>query len=59
LISPDVGFVCRNDRDYVTALRSIASISPQACREKAMREFHYRRMAADYVTEYEQEIARA
>ena len=57
LISPDVGFVCRDDRDYVTALRSIASISPQACREKAMREFHYQRMAADYVKEYEKEIA--
>ena len=57
LISPDVGFVCRDDRDYVTALRSIGSISPKACREKAMREFHYQRMAADYVSEYEKEIA--
>src|SRR5688500_2097995 len=57
LISPDVGFVCRDDREYVAALRSIASISPMACREKAMREFNYRRMAADYVNEYEQEIA--
>jgi len=57
LISPDVGFVCRTDREYVTALRKVAGISPQACREKATREFHYRRMAADYVAEYEKEIA--
>jgi glycosyltransferase involved in cell wall biosynthesis len=57
LITPDVGFVCRNDRDYVAALQNVVKISPQACREKAMREFHYQRMAADYVSEYEKEIA--
>jgi glycosyltransferase involved in cell wall biosynthesis len=57
LITPDVGFVCRDDREYVNALRNVAKISPRACREKAMREFHYQRMAADYVSEYEKEIA--
>ena len=57
LITPDVGFVCRNDRDYVNAVHRVANISPQACREKAMREFHYRRMAADYLREYEKELA--
>ena len=57
LITPDVGFVCRDDREYVAALRNVGNISPQACREKAMREFHYQRMAADYVSEYEKEIA--
>jgi glycosyltransferase involved in cell wall biosynthesis len=57
LITPDVGFVCRNDGDYVRALRGVSRISPEACREKAVREFHYQRMAADYVVEYEKEIA--
>jgi len=57
LITPDVGFICRDDRDYVAALRNVANISPQTCRDKAMREFHYQRMAADYVSEYEKEIA--
>lgn len=57
LISPDVGFVCRDDRDYVAALKNLPRISPQACREKALREFHYQRMARDYVTEYEKELA--
>jgi hypothetical protein len=57
LITPDVGFVCRNDSDYVAALSNVSRISPQVCREKAMREFHYQRMGADYVTEYEKEIA--
>ena len=57
LITPDVGFVCRNDRDYVAALRNVVNISPHACREKAMREFNYQRMVADYVREYEKELA--
>ena len=57
LISPDVGFVCRDDRDYVAALRNLPRISSKACRDKAMREFHYQRMARDYVTEYEKELA--
>lgn len=58
IISPDVGFVCREDRDYVAAINKIEKISPQACREKAMRDFHYLRMARDYVAEYEKEISR-
>jgi glycosyltransferase involved in cell wall biosynthesis len=58
IISPDVGFVCRNESDYVAAVNSIANISPQACRDKAMREYYYLRMAADYAAEYEKEIAR-
>ena len=57
LITPDVGIVCRHDRDYVNALHRITNISPQACREKALRDFHYQRMAADYVIEYQKELA--
>jgi glycosyltransferase involved in cell wall biosynthesis len=57
IISPDVGFVCRDERDYVAAINRIGDISPQACRDKAMREFHYLRMASDYLIEYEKEIA--
>jgi len=58
IISPDVGIVCHDETDYVAAVDSIANISPRACREKAMKEYHYLRMAADYVAEYEQELAR-
>ena len=58
VISSDVGFVCKNDDDYVAAIHSIESISPRACRDKAMREYHYLRMASDYVIEYQKEIAR-
>ena len=58
VISPDVGFVCRNEDDYVAAINNLARISPRSCRDKAMREYHYLRMAADYVLEYQKEIER-
>jgi len=56
IITPDVGFVCRDMDDYVAAVGRIAEISPQICRDKAMRDYHYRRMSAGYVVEYEKEI---
>lgn len=58
IISSEVGFVCTDREDYVAAVNRVAEISPRACREKAMREYHYLRMAADYVAEYQKEIAR-
>lgn len=58
IISSDVGFVCKDEDDYVAAVESIADISHQTCRDKATRDYHYMRMAADYVIEYEKEIAR-
>lgn len=57
IITRDVGFICRYEPDYVNAIRRAGEISPQACREKAMREFHYLRMAKDYVAEYEKELS--
>jgi glycosyltransferase involved in cell wall biosynthesis len=53
LVSPDVGFVCETESDYLQAVASLARISPSSCRRKAMRDFHYRRMASDYVRIYE------
>ena len=58
IISPDVGFVCKSDHDYVAAINNISSISPRACRNKAMKDYHYLRMASDYVFEYQKELAR-
>ncbi len=57
LVSADVGFVCSSMDEYRRAFAGIASIEPRRCREKAMREFHYLRMAEGYVREYESEIA--
>lgn len=58
LISEDVGFVCSSDDQYLAAVANIDRIEPSACRAKAMRDYHYLRMARDYVREYEREIAR-
>jgi glycosyltransferase involved in cell wall biosynthesis len=59
LISSDVGFVCQHEPDYREAIRDIETLSPAACRNKGLRDFHYLRMARDYVREYEKEISRA
>jgi glycosyltransferase involved in cell wall biosynthesis len=58
IISPDVGFICKNEDDYVAAVNNIASIKPAACREKAMRDYHYMEMTTNYVVEYQKEIER-
>jgi glycosyltransferase involved in cell wall biosynthesis len=57
LVTPDVGFVCESDEQYRHAIERVETVSPRACRDKAMTDFHYLRMAADYVKEYEREIA--
>jgi glycosyltransferase involved in cell wall biosynthesis len=56
LVTPDVGFVCETRDDYFRAIDRIGDIRPEACRAKAMAEFHYHRMARDYVREYTVEI---
>jgi len=58
IISPEVGFICREQSDYLAAINNVANISPQACRDKAMSKYHYLRMAADYAVEYEKELTR-
>lgn len=58
IISPDVGFVCKTENDYVAAINNITTISSQSCRDKAMKKYHYLKMAADYVAEYQKEIER-
>jgi glycosyltransferase involved in cell wall biosynthesis len=56
IVSPEVGFVCAQPQDYVTAIERIREISPAACRAKALKDYHYLRMARDYVKEYKREI---
>jgi glycosyltransferase involved in cell wall biosynthesis len=56
LVTPDVGFVCSDLNEYESSIENIQAVSPRACREKAMASFHYMKMAADYVIEYEKEL---
>ena len=57
LVSDDVGFLCTTEDEFVLGLRRIGEIDPHACRARALRDFHYHRMARDYLREYEAAIA--
>ena len=57
IITSDVGFVCNKEDQYAAAIQTIGDIEARACREKAMRDYHYHAMALNYVREYEIEIA--
>jgi glycosyltransferase involved in cell wall biosynthesis len=56
LVTGDVGFLCRGEREFAEAIGRIGTISPAACREKALRDYHYLRMAEDYLREYRSEM---
>jgi glycosyltransferase involved in cell wall biosynthesis len=56
IVSAEVGFVCATAEDYADAIGRIGEISSAACRARAMSEYHYLRMARDYVREYEREV---
>ena len=58
IISSDVGFVCSTESDFAAAIEKITQIDPRVCREKAMRDYHYRAMATNYMREYEIELDR-
>ncbi len=58
LITPDTGFLCATEDEYVSAIEHAHEIAPAACRARAMREFHYLRMAEDYVKQYERVLGR-
>jgi glycosyltransferase involved in cell wall biosynthesis len=58
VITSEVGFVCSTEDQYRAAIEKITQIDPRACREKAMRDYHYRAMAANYACEYEIECGR-
>ena len=52
LITGQTGFLCSEMEDYLRAVDNVDRISPQACRDRAMAEFHYLTMARNYVNQY-------
>jgi glycosyltransferase involved in cell wall biosynthesis len=58
VVSRGVGYLCRNEDDYVHAVARLDEISSERCRSHALEHFHYQRMVRDYVSEFEHEIAR-
>jgi len=57
VVTPEVGYLCRHEDDYVRAVGRLEEISSDRCRQHALDYFHYQRMARDYVGEFEREIA--
>jgi glycosyltransferase involved in cell wall biosynthesis len=57
IVTPDVGFVCRTRQEYLDAIAGAHRVSPERCRARAWSEFRYSTMAANYVREYERELA--
>ncbi len=56
LVTGDVGFICGGEEELAVAIGRAGEIDPAACREKALRDYHYLRMAGDYVREYRAEM---
>jgi glycosyltransferase involved in cell wall biosynthesis len=56
ILTPRTGFLCDNMQEFSAAIDQLHRISPHDCRRDAVERFHYRRMTADYVREYELEI---
>jgi glycosyltransferase involved in cell wall biosynthesis len=58
IVTPKVGFVCRNLEEFAAAIRDVGMIHPRDCREKALADYHYLAMARGYIREYEIEAGR-
>jgi glycosyltransferase involved in cell wall biosynthesis len=58
VLTSETGFLCDDEDDYVRAVERLDQIVPGRCRQYALEHFHYLRMARDYLSEFEVEIAR-
>jgi glycosyltransferase involved in cell wall biosynthesis len=56
LVRPETGFICATFEEFASALGQVRGISPLACRLFALENYHYLRMAREYVAEFEKEI---
>lgn len=56
LVPPETGFVCSTFEEYASAVAGVDRLSPLACRIFALENYHYLRMARDYVAEFGKEI---
>lgn len=59
IMSSEVGFVCSSMQDYEKAIEKIDSIEPNKCLQYGINNFHYLKMAENYVQVYLEQIARS
>jgi glycosyltransferase involved in cell wall biosynthesis len=57
ITTPEVGFVCNNDMEYLHAVDHIQNIDPKACRDYAMTHFHYHNTTEKYINIYKEILA--
>ena len=57
LVTPDVGFLCRDETELVDAIQRVGSISPAACRQRAMEHFTSTVCARKFLGYYERLLA--
>jgi glycosyltransferase involved in cell wall biosynthesis len=59
ILTPDTGFLCDSLSDFSAALDQVHHIRPADCRQTVIERFHYLRMTADYLRQYEMQMAAA
>ncbi len=52
LVTPDVGRLCSSEAEFGEAIASLGVFDPDACRRRAVENFHYRSMAEKYLALY-------
>lgn len=57
LVTPDVGFLCGSDEEFVERLGELGRIQPEACRQRVLSNFTHLHMAEAYVSLYRRAIA--
>jgi glycosyltransferase involved in cell wall biosynthesis len=59
IVTPDVGFLCDDVKDMVEAIDALSTISPEACRARAVENFSGDAMVRGYLEVYESVLERA
>jgi glycosyltransferase involved in cell wall biosynthesis len=57
IVTPDVGFICKDESEMERAVERVGEISPVACRARVMQYFTAEKMAEKYVRYYERLLA--
>jgi glycosyltransferase involved in cell wall biosynthesis len=57
LVTPDVGFLCRDEDELADAIQRVGSISPAACRQRALEHFTSTLCARKFLGYYERLLA--
>jgi glycosyltransferase involved in cell wall biosynthesis len=57
LVTPDVGFLCRDEHEMADAIRHAGDVAPTACRRRALEHFTSTVCARKYLRYYERLLA--